>query len=259
MAPGERIGLGVIGFGPRCTYDIKPILTFPDVRAWPSPTCRPAGGTRARSWSTRQYGNADCKTLPRLPRAARPQGHRRRADRHRRPLACTGRDAGREGRQGRLQREAVRHHHRRLPGTGRDIAPAGRVFQAGTQRRSVPNFQQAVELAHSGKLGKIHTLYASVYTPSLETTWLPGEPTPRKRRGRLEPVAGPGTVAALQQAVRRRATGAASGTSTPGARLLDWGAHTVDLCQWANKRRRHHAHRVRTVVDTTSRPAMPTA
>ena len=54
----------------------------------------------------------------------------------------------------------------------------GRVFQAGTQRRSVPNFQQAVQLAHSGKLGKIHTLYASVYTPQIESQWLPGEPTP---------------------------------------------------------------------------------
>ena len=54
----------------------------------------------------------------------------------------------------------------------------GRVFQAGTQRRSVPNFRQAVALAHSGQLGKIHTLYASVYMPQLDNTWLPGEPTP---------------------------------------------------------------------------------
>ena len=29
----------------------------------------------------------------------------------------------------------------------------GRIFQAGTQRRSVPNFQQAAMLAHGGKLG----------------------------------------------------------------------------------------------------------
>ena len=35
-----------------------------------------------------------------------------------------------------------------------------RVFQAGTQRRSVPNFQIAVELARSGKLGKVHTMHA---------------------------------------------------------------------------------------------------
>ncbi len=56
----------------------------------------------------------------------------------------------------------------------------GRVFQAGTQRRSVPNFQQAVELAHSGKLGKIHTLYASVYTPQLDNC-LAALPSRRRR------------------------------------------------------------------------------
>src|SRR5579872_6433378 len=38
-----------------------------------------------------------------------------------------------------------------------------RVFQAGTQRRSVPNFQKAIELAQTGKLGKLQTLHASVY------------------------------------------------------------------------------------------------
>src|SRR5947199_1804 len=51
-----------------------------------------------------------------------------------------------------------------------------RVFQAGTQRRSVANFQAAVRLAHSGKLGKLRTLYASVYTPEVLTAWRPAEP-----------------------------------------------------------------------------------
>jgi hypothetical protein len=31
-APSERITLGVIGIGPRCTYDLKAMLPFPDVR-----------------------------------------------------------------------------------------------------------------------------------------------------------------------------------------------------------------------------------
>ena len=53
-----------------------------------------------------------------------------------------------------------------------------RVFQAGTQRRSVPNFQKAVELVHAGKLGKLHTMHASVYIPVLENSWLAAEPTP---------------------------------------------------------------------------------
>ena len=53
-------------------------------------------------------------------------------------------------------------------------------LRRGAERagRSLANFQAAVRLAQSGKLGKIHTLVASVYAPTIETTWLPGEPTP---------------------------------------------------------------------------------
>jgi len=36
----------------------------------------------------------------------------------------------------------------------------GCVFQAGTQRRSLPNFVFAIELARQGKLGKLNTVYA---------------------------------------------------------------------------------------------------
>src|SRR5581483_4411392 len=57
---------------------------------------------------------------------------------------------------------------------------ARRVFQAGTQRRSVPNFQKAVELVHTGKLGKLQTMHASVYFPTLDNTWLPAQPTPNR-------------------------------------------------------------------------------
>ncbi len=56
----------------------------------------------------------------------------------------------------------------------------GRVYQAGTQRRSVPNFHAAVHLAHSGKLGKLHTLHASAYRPSVIHDWLPAEPEPER-------------------------------------------------------------------------------
>ncbi|MBL8793926.1 MAG: twin-arginine translocation signal domain-containing protein, partial [Planctomycetia bacterium] len=32
VAPSEKITLGVIGIGPRCTYDLKAMLPFPDVK-----------------------------------------------------------------------------------------------------------------------------------------------------------------------------------------------------------------------------------
>ena len=36
------------------------------------------------------------------------------------------------------------------------------TFQAGTQRRNVDNFKFAANLAHTGKLGKIHTVHAGI-------------------------------------------------------------------------------------------------
>jgi predicted dehydrogenase len=110
----------------------------------------------------------------------------------------------------------------------------GRVFQAGTQRRSVPNFQLAVQLAHSGKLGNLRRLYASVYTPEIKTTWLPGEPTPPKDVVDWNLWLGP---APWRPYNSQYVAGGWRGyyDFDSGAKLLDWGAHTVDLCQWANQ------------------------
>jgi len=60
----------------------------------------------------------------------------------------------------------------------------GRVFQVGTQRRSVGNFQFAAHLARSGKLGKLRTLQASIayYKPQIVHEWLPAEPEPPKEK-----------------------------------------------------------------------------
>jgi predicted dehydrogenase len=109
-----------------------------------------------------------------------------------------------------------------------------RVFQAGTQRRSVPNFQKAVELAQTGKLGKLHTLHASVYIPVLDNTWLPAQPTPPRDVVDWNLWLGP---AAWRPFNQQYVDGGWRGQwdFDSGARLLDWGAHTVDLCQWANQ------------------------
>jgi hypothetical protein len=109
-----------------------------------------------------------------------------------------------------------------------------RVFQAGTQRRSVPNFQKAVELAHSGKLGRVHTLHASIYVPVLDNTWLPAEPIPPRDVVDWNLWLGP---APWRPFNRKYVEGGWRGQwdFDSGARVLDWGAHTVDLCQWANQ------------------------
>src|SRR5690606_28980083 len=109
-----------------------------------------------------------------------------------------------------------------------------RVFQAGTQRRSVANFQKAVELVHTGKLGKLQTMHASVYVPTLDNTWLPAEPQPARDVVDWNLWLGPSPWRPFnQQYVDGKWRGQWDFDS--GARLLDWGAHTVDLCQWANQ------------------------
>jgi predicted dehydrogenase len=110
----------------------------------------------------------------------------------------------------------------------------GRIFQAGTQRRSVPNFQMAVKLAHEGKLGQLRTLHASVYVPTLDNTWLPREATPPRDVCDWNLWLGPAPWRPFNsQYVSGKWRGQYDFDS--GARLLDWGAHTFDLCQWANQ------------------------
>jgi predicted dehydrogenase len=110
----------------------------------------------------------------------------------------------------------------------------GRVFQAGTQRRSVSNFQYAAYLAHSGKLGRLHTLHASVYVPQKNYTWLSAEPEPGKAECDWDRWLGP---APWRPYNSRYVAGGWRGHHDfeAGGNFLDWGAHTVDLCQWANQ------------------------
>ena len=108
----------------------------------------------------------------------------------------------------------------------------GRVFQAGTQRRSNSNFQFAAHLALSGKLGKIHTVHASIYKLRVLHDWLPAQPEPPRDICDWDRWLGP---APWRPYNKRYVDGGWRGyyDFDSGATLLDWGAHTVDLCQWA--------------------------
>ena len=110
----------------------------------------------------------------------------------------------------------------------------GRVFQAGTQRRNLVHFDHAVKLAQSGKLGNLHTLHASIYELSDRHDWLPAETEPPKDVVDWDMWLGPAPWRPYNhQYVDGRWRGHFDFDS--GAKLLDWGAHTVDLCQWANQ------------------------
>jgi predicted dehydrogenase len=232
--PSDKITLGVIGIGPRCTYDLKAILGLGDVRCVAIADVQARRRQAGKALVDGHYGNRDCV----LFRDFRELLDRKdidavliaTGDRWHAPASILAAQAGKDVYSEKpcgitiadCQKLADTMHRQQ------------RVFQAGTQRRSVPNFQKAIELAHTGKLGKLHTLYASVYLPVLGNTWLPAEPQPARDVVDWNLWLGP---AAWRPYNHKYVDGGWRGEwdFDSGARLLDWGAHTVDLCQWANQ------------------------
>ncbi|GAB5402109.1 MAG: Gfo/Idh/MocA family oxidoreductase [Aureliella sp.] len=234
VAPSEKITLGIVGIGPRCTYDLKAMIKETGVQfvaiADVQETRRDAG----KKLVDEHYGNSSCE----LYRDFREVLDRKDIDA---VLIATG-DRWHAA-ASILAAKAGKDVYSEKP-CGITIADCQelaetmhkekRVFQAGTQRRSVPNFDAAVQLAHRGDLGKLERLHASIYQPTLDNTWLPAEKQPPRDQVDWNLWLGPAAWRPFNQKyVDGRWRGQWDFDS--GARLLDWGAHTLDLCQWANQ------------------------
>jgi predicted dehydrogenase len=232
--PSEKINLGVVGIGPRCTYDLTAMLKFDDIRCVAIAETQAKRADAGKKLVDGHYGNSDCK----LYRDFRELLGRKDIDA---VLIATGDrwhaaasiEAAKAGKDVYSEKPCgiTIEACQKLADT---MHETGRVFQAGTQRRSVANFQQAVSMVHTGKLGKLHTMHASVYIPVLDNTWLPAQPQPAREEVDWNMWLGPAAWRPFNQAyVDGKWRGQWDFDS--GARLLDWGAHTVDLCQWANQ------------------------
>lgn len=233
-APSERINLGVVGIGPRCTYDLTAMLKMADLRCVAIADVQASRRDAGKKLVDGKYGDSDCKLyrdfLEVLDRKDIDAVLIATGDRWHAAASILAAEAGKDVYSekpcgitiGDCQALADTMHREK------------RVFQAGTQRRSVPNFRAAVELAQSGKLGKLQTLHASAYMPVLDNTWLPAEPEPKAEICDWNLWLGP---AAWRPFNQKYVDGGWRGhwDFDSGARLLDWTAHTLDLCQWANQ------------------------
>lgn len=230
----EKINLGVIGFGNRCKYVMGGTLPHDDMRCIVIADVWDKHRESGKAMVDQHYGNNDCETLrdfrELLERDDVDAVVIATGDRWHAAAsilaAMAGKDVYSEKPCGITIEDC-----QQLADT---MNAEKRVFQAGTQRRSVPNFQKAVELAHSGKLGELKTLHASVYRPVLDNSWLPSQPQPPQEEVDWNLWLGPAVWRPFNLAyVQGKWRGQWDFDS--GARLLDWGAHTVDQCQWANK------------------------
>jgi len=231
--PSEKINLGVIGFGPRCTYVMNAMLSLPDARCVAIADVQKSRRESGKALVDKLSGATDCVTYRDLRELLARKDIDAvivaTGDRWHTPASILAAEAGKDVYCEKPCGLSIKN----VQDLAATMKKTGRIFQAGTQRRSVPAFQRAVELARSGKLGKLDTLYASVYMPELGNNWLPGEPTPAPDVCDWNLWLGPAPWRPYNAAyVAGRWRNQFDFES--GARLIDWGAHTVDQCQWAN-------------------------
>ena len=233
VAPSERVVLGGIGVGRRGGYVLSTMLPLPDVRFVATADVRADRRMGIKAMADRQYGDDKCDTYrdfrELLERDDVDAVLIATGDRWHAHASMLAAEAGKDvyvekpcSMTFELAQRVADTFHR-----------TGRVFQAGMQRRNISNFIHAIELAKSGKLGNLHTVHASTYGLSEAHHWLPAQPEPDPDVVDWDLWLGPAPWRPYNKAY---VDGGWFGyyDFNCGARILDWGAHTLDLCQAAN-------------------------
>jgi len=182
VAPSERIVMGGIGLGGRGSSDLGVMLGMPDVQ-WVA-VCDVVKERRevAKNLVDTRNSNRDCAMYGdlRLLLAERTDLDAvliATGDRWHALASVLAMRAGKDVycekpacltmAQGQMVVETARRY--------------GRVYQTGAQRLSEPNHVFAIEMARSGRLGQVHTVYADCrWRDGLRHDWLPAEPEPPK-------------------------------------------------------------------------------
>jgi predicted dehydrogenase len=233
-SPNEQIQLGVIGFGRRCKYVLTEILKLNDVRCRVVADVQASRRDEAKKFVDTAYGGTDCEVVRDFREVLARQDidavFIATGDRWHAPVAMMAAEAGKDVYCEKPCGLTIEYCQQ----LDEVMRKTGRIFQAGTQRRTVNHYQQAVQIARDGKLGRLTKLVASVYTPGHNNNWLPAEPTPDPNLVDWNMWLGP---APWRPYNKDYVAGNWRGQwdFDSGARLLDWGVHTMDLCQMANQ------------------------
>jgi predicted dehydrogenase len=233
VPPSERIVVGGIGIGNRGTYDLGCFLEQPDVQFAAVCDVKEARRLAVKKIADEKYGTLDCtmhadfrelldrKDIDAVLIATGPNWH-----------ALAAVLAAKAGKDMYCEKPCTKNIEQSL--ILRDtIQRTGRVFQAGTQRRNLPHFAFACELARTGRLGKLKRLYAHpMGMKAMTSGWLPAEAEPAKASVDWDMYLGP---AAWRPFNAKLLDGFnfEKGGGIVGGGVLEWGSHCVDLCQWA--------------------------
>ena len=237
VAPSERVVVGGIGIGNRGTYDLGCFLEQKDVQFVAVCDVKEKRRTAVKKLADEKYGNESCETyrdfrevldrsdIDAVLIATGPNWH-----------ATMAMAAAKAGKDMYCEKPVTKNISQSLI-LAETMRRTGRVFQAGTQRRNLPHFAFACELARTGKLGKLTKVYAHpAGMKSLMSGWMPPETEPEKEVVDWDMYLGPAAWRPFNprflDGFNFEKGGGFVGAFTGGG-VLEWGSHCVDLCQWA--------------------------
>jgi hypothetical protein len=184
VPPSERIVMAGLGIGGRGSGVMGWMMGESDIQFIAICDAKKAARERVKQMIDNKYGNKDCKTYPEIREflAERTDidalliatGDRWHA------LAATW--AMRAGKDVYSEKPSCM-----TIAEGQAVVDTakryGRVYQTGVQRLSEANFVYCIEMARSGRLGKVHTTYAHIApwdAAEMRHDWLPAQPEPPK-------------------------------------------------------------------------------
>lgn len=233
VAPSERIVVGGIGIGSRGSYDLGCFLEQKDVEFAAVCDVKQARRLAVKKRVDEHFGNERCE----MYRDFRELLDRSDIDA---VLIATGPNwhataamySARAGKDMYCEKPVTKNISQSLI-LAETMRRTGRVFQAGTQRRNLPHFAFACELARTGKLGTLRRVYAHpAGMQAMMSGWLLPEPEPDQNVVDWNMYLGP---AAWRPFNAKLLDGFnfEKGGGLVGGGVLEWGSHCVDLCQWA--------------------------
>jgi len=182
VAPSERIVMGAIGIGGRGAGDLGWTLGERDVQFVAVCDVQKSRRDAAMNQVNGRYGNTDCASYRDLREMLAERTDIdavliATGDRWHGPASILSMKAGKDVycekpscftmMEGLKVVETAKKY--------------GRVYQTGTQRLSEANHVFAFEMARTGRLGKLHTVYADIrWRDGARHDWLPAEPEPAK-------------------------------------------------------------------------------